>query len=550
MSVSTLPTDFSQLKSANRGVARVNFQQISSTRDATGTNFPNGAIEYKFSTSGSRWWVPEETYLRIRVKLTDGAGNQLTTGHGIAPNLNMMNNLFQSAEFQINNKTVSRISDFMGQIGMVETRLGKSKAWRDGVGSSLSMLSPDLEQRIAEVSSDEKYIDEVKIDLLTVDHKQIGYEDVNAVEYDAGTTTITFEDNKGGGGTAGSSSTVGKWSIGDIITFTGTSVPAGSRNKPVRVIARTDQTLVVEAGMTDDFTAGSIVAGNRQFTKSVEIVSAKNVNTVRAWDGLKASEFELIWTPPLSIFKLGHPLPPNGNYSLILNPQPDSIYKSLAVETVATKTAGADFQFEIQSMFLYVKTIEGERVENLTYLLDLEPIRCISDKIISADMNQRQFDVPPSTYALTIAYQDEKASSDNTTFSASRFKVDNNLQNSLTRFYIQYAGLQLPQPDADPRHGGEVVQLQQRYAETMLNSGMWFDPISGESFKEWLDLGMLLHFAFPKDGTDHSTRCVVDQQFSDAGITAGRILLFAHYREVGIVKIENSRVVDVSVQLA
>jgi hypothetical protein len=537
MSVATLPTEFSQLKSANKGVARANFQQVSSTRDATGTNFPNGAIEYKFSTSGSRWWVPEETYLRIRVKLTDSAGNRLTTGHGVAPNLNMMNNLFQSAEFQINNKTVSRISDFMGQIGMIETRLGKSKAWRDGVGSSLGMLSPDLNKRLAEVSSDGKYVDEVGVGSFVSTQADLKYANNNTVAYNANTRTITFA--AGGGADP---TTNGRWEVGDVFTFTA-GAGAGSVNIPVRVVAVTDLTLVVEAGMTVDVGAGLVGTNTFTRTRSSIITASRN-------DVIGASEFELIWTPPLSIFKLTHALPAGADFSLILNPQPSSVYKALAVETLVSRTADTDFKFEVQNMYLYVKTIEGERVENLTYLLDLEPTRCISDKITSANMNQRQFDVPPSTYALTVAYQDEKASSGNTTFSPSRFKVDADLQNTLTRFYIQYAGLQLPQPDADPKYGAGVVQLQQRYAESMLNSGAYFDPISGETFKEWLDLGLFLHFTFPKDGTDQSTRCIVDQQFSSGGITAGRILLFAHYREVGVIKIENSRVVDVSVQMA
>ena len=128
-SIFNLKTSVEELSSANHGMSRMEYEQHAPTRDITSTNFPNGAIHYRFETSGQKWWIPSRSYFRIRCKLTDKDGNQLHNTDGIAPNMGLASNLFQSAEFRINDKVVSRISDFMPQIDALETRLSKSRSW-------------------------------------------------------------------------------------------------------------------------------------------------------------------------------------------------------------------------------------------------------------------------------------------------------------------------------------------------------------------------------------------------------------------------------------
>ena len=72
------------------------------------------------------------------------------------------------------------------------------------------------------------------------------------------------------------------------------------------------------------------------------------------------------------------------------------------------------------------------------------------------NFQQKNFDVSPSTYALTVAYQDLRAG-ENTALSASKFKayevgaIPTAAQElNLSRFFINYAGQNLPAPDADP----------------------------------------------------------------------------------------------------
>ena len=76
-SIFSLKTSPSQLESTNNGISRFNMQQISTNRNVTGDSFPNGPIDFRFSTVGETWWIPSRSYLRARVRLTKADGTQL-----------------------------------------------------------------------------------------------------------------------------------------------------------------------------------------------------------------------------------------------------------------------------------------------------------------------------------------------------------------------------------------------------------------------------------------------------------------------------------------
>ena len=109
-SIFSLKTSTDQLASANGGMSRAEYLQQPPTRDVTGTNFPNGAIHFRWQCSGTRWWIPSQSYLRIRCQITRGDGTALTLADDVAPNMGLAANLFQSAEMRIADKVVSRCS--------------------------------------------------------------------------------------------------------------------------------------------------------------------------------------------------------------------------------------------------------------------------------------------------------------------------------------------------------------------------------------------------------------------------------------------------------
>ena len=139
-SIFDLKTDVGQLSNANEGTSRMEYQQQPPTRNVTTTNFPNGAISFRWQMSGQKWWIPNRSYLRVRCSLRRGDDASLRLNNNIAPNMGLCASLFQSAEFRINDKTVSRVGDYMSQVDALETRLSKSRGWLNGIGNAVNLL--------------------------------------------------------------------------------------------------------------------------------------------------------------------------------------------------------------------------------------------------------------------------------------------------------------------------------------------------------------------------------------------------------------------------
>ena len=174
---------------------------------------------------------------------------------------------------------------------------------------------------------------------------------------------------------------------------------------------------------------------NLELVDEVHVFRRIRKATIKDSTSRHMTEFEITWQPPLSIFKVGHAMP-SGKYELVLNPQTASVYKKYAIQSVGgnkipnlnykgqVPSAGSQFQFEVDTMYMYVNTVEGPRYDDGTFLLDLEQTNCASEKIESVSFAQRNFDVSPSTYALSVAYQDIRAGND-TRCSTSQFKSYN-----------------------------------------------------------------------------------------------------------------------------
>ena len=210
------------------------------------------------------------------------------------------------------------------------------------------------------------------------------------------------------------------------------------------------------------------------------------------------------------------------------------------------KVPGTDYKFEIENMYFYCNTVHGERVDDKTYLLDLEQTVCNSEQFNPGQtaFHQKNMDVSPSTYALTVAYQDTRCGSD-TQYSASQFKVGTGEELKLTRFFLNYAGQNLPQPDADPSFVPGNDYTTQRYVDTQINSGAMFDTGGAETITEYHDRGSYYYFTFPRDGTDRSTRVSIHNQFANNTDTSNmRVLLFSHSKQVARVQIQDGNVTD------
>jgi len=554
-SIFNLKTSTDELESSNYGVSKDLYEQQAPTRDVTFANFPNGSINFRWQTGATKWWVPSRTYLRFRMSITQILTVSGTTFRDLPLNVNsadicpIMNQcaaLFQSAEFRINDKTVSRISDYLPQIDTLNTRLNKSKAWIDSVGASTNWWQENFQIRQENVTFNGE-IDST--DTLGEESRdELGYDAAHTVTLVGATGVLTFAL---GGSTVALPSITDTWKVDDIIALE----VVGIGNLELRVTALNPagvaQTLVVQGWNSN------IGAGNYKFVRKTK---RGKENASR-----KVTDYEIIWTPPLSIFKVEHAIPAC-RCELILNPQTSSVYKKAVCESSVTdKTPGSDYDFAIRDMYLYVNTLEGARVDNLTYYLDLEQISCQAESLVGAvNFGQKNFDVSPSTKALAVAFQDSRVGT-NTLFSSTKFRSYNALPEAdetlkLNRMFVNYAGVSKPQIDADPEYVDYVANIgsadtpgrdftTQRYIETILNSGSYHDTGGSETLQEWQNRGPYYLFNWSKDGNDRSTRVAVHTGFANGTIlNNARLLLFAISSQVAKVVIQNGAVTDVSLE--
>ena len=307
-------------------------------------------------------------------------------------------------------------------------------------------------------------------------------------------------------------------------------------------------------------------------TKFSLYVTPPPFNIYRPKAARRVKQFEIIWRPMcLSIFKYGGALP-TGKYSLVLTPYNASgnnyqiraveIPKSVSVGSIPVfGSSASSLSFNVLDTRFYRATIEGERVEDLTYYLDLENTSYQSQNLqITTSLTKQYFDVPPLTHALTVCYQNRNAGIDMRQ-SSSRFVchgydsktneftgvVNNEL--TLQRIFVTYGGRSYPQPDGDPSYivGSAADYTTQRYIETITNSGGLFSEGGTESIQEWQSRGAYHHISCPRDGSDRSTRVVLNQQFSSDFSNQANVVLFAHSKSTAMVSIVRGLVVDVQV---
>lgn len=312
-SIFDLKQSAAELPSLNQGTAKLTYQQVPPTRSVTGNNFPNGSIHIRWETSGTRWWIPSRSYIRMRARLTSrtaaGVEQAIQFNDDIAPNMGLMANLFQSAEFRIADKTVSRVSDYMSQIDALEKRLGKSKAWLDAVGADLEWWEHSQAVRSQKISSGLPPVGGESPENECWFPDQVGL---------AGMDDLAQGYDRVGGNTI----TVTAVAPGDVGTLT--FLPAGGAQIPEgRTLYKNGDTIRY-LGFNYMVTNVRLSTGGPPLTSQVvDVKATKTIVTVGAsaanpWFLIRKSDqiycpardgFEMIWQPPLSIFKVAHAMP-------------------------------------------------------------------------------------------------------------------------------------------------------------------------------------------------------------------------------------------------
>lgn len=288
----------------------------------------------------------------------------------------------------------------------------------------------------------------------------------------------------------------------------------------------------------------------------------------------------ICWVPMcLPVFKSVDSGLPCGDYELTLNTQSVNYIafrtacyiEQNAPPTIASMTDGK-YVFNVEAIDFQLATFKSERVENLTYFLDLANTRCQSQlRGAATGLIQQNFDIYPSAYATTVAFQHPSAGT-GTYFITDAQTLDagisgdndpangSHVQNFLSRFFTNYAGKSRPSPDLTLRYnatGGthdSYDTLKQIYINSMFETGsIAADP--SEPYGSFLDRGLYIHQVWPRDGGDQSTRFSVYTSFdTPAGFQGGggtlncNTLVFDHYYSYVEVTIKNGKVQSVRVQ--
>jgi len=264
--------------------------------------------------------------------------------------------------------------------------------------------------------------------------------------------------------------------------------------------------------------------------------------------------FELYWKPPLSVFDLKHAIPcASSKTQVSLTPYPEDVWQKRAIVSKngdAIHGDGKDYTLEILDIKLYLLVCDSNPIkDNFSFMLDLNEVHCQKVQITSQS-EQKSLDVKESTNGIVLALQDEDTGN-NSLYSPSIFKVRDNIEMKLNRYYMRYAGLQVPQPDFDGEIGDAIDTLKGLYTRSLLYSGSVMNNESSETLDEFRKRGMYIYHPIPKTNSDRSTRVYIQTNFKDnvigdksiSGQGEPKLLVFEFYKKVVLMEVQNGRLV-------
>jgi hypothetical protein len=237
-----------------------------------------------------------------------------------------------------------------------------------------------------------------------------------------------------------------------------------------------------------------------------------------------------------------------GQYRFQFNPA--SNFKKACVESVADVNL-ADYEFEVQSMELYVCEEKMDVPSTGTDRIYLTEHSVQAKKL--RDSASLDFNVQPSTKALTIFVQSGLAGTDNR-FPPSKFTTADNVHEKLRQLQITFANTTKPPTNWTSETGAHTLKLQQRYFDTQVETGQAFSSGGCESMSDWLGNGPVYHYTFERDGEDRSTQVQISTLFDTSDLASGtfnpndNIFLVSHYTRTVDIEVESGYITNVTAQ--
>ncbi len=477
--------------------------EIQPHRDVTRANFASGQMRYRIYLGDQEGWNPYESFFKIRCSLSQADGTPLLDSDGVAPNIFLGDSLFQSMRLSCNDKVLNEQTDYCHQISVLRQRLNKPDQWLEGAGKSLNFTQESIRDRIAQVSIDGLNQSDDYISFRDLkqsdDTSPLGTEELkvqaaslNLIEYTAAAD----------GGNGGVNLTETRLKPGMEIHWFST-VRDRSFRRTIRLIEASQLTV-------DRPFPAAIV--NEDILNNVHVVLSSEKQTKNK------KEFEILWKPGLGVFQeINGKLPGGCSYEVMLTPFPSLVVQKNAIESLIDKRPGVgnDYLFEVINMNMYVCKYESHNPSPKGDLeICFDEIRCQAQTLNTTSLTQKNYDVHPMTHSLSVAYQDNRAGND-TRFSRGKFKIQGDKDLNLTRIYLQYANMTLPNPIPDLEYSKASSRdfFSQRYIETQLYSKGIMHP-SVEPLHKFYSRGPIYHWKWPRSFDRKHEAVIVSQNFS------------------------------------
>jgi hypothetical protein len=458
------------------------YRQITCQRAVNGSSFPLGVQDYNFSVGRPYGWIPARSYFRIAMTLSGPLGGAPVSRDGIAFADSVCGNLFNNVYVRAGGQDVSSIVNYVPQAQQIKNRLDKSGAWLNSVGRDSFGCDADFASRQKQTSSG----------------------------FSLGPVGATIEMK----------------SDGTVVGANGALLNTG--NSALRIndqIVVNGVTYTVTADATADDGTG-VTIGNPPGGNLAPSTICYKVDPTNNADGDGRNIVYLMWQPPVGIWDETKPLG-SGDYRIQLNP--NSYYKTACVESlVASLASPAAFNFAVNDIQLFIATVKVDipvtGVDTL-HLMEMQ----IQSKALSAGTQDSllDFTVPPSTKAISIFVQSNKAGND-TKVPPSTFKALDRSDENLSSIQITYANSSKPATRWTSELTPTTNYMKQRYNDTQLYSGKFWSEGGTETFAEWLKRGPLYHYSFIRDESDRSTHVQLNSQFGNLAADCN-IMICAHF---------------------
>ena len=562
-----IPRKAEQLAQAHHGFANGRYQQVSASTGVSGTQFAHGVQQFRFDTSGSTWFVPSMSYFRLRSSLSQvrengGVPLPILTREHVAPTMGLVANLFKSIELQLNGQTLERIAERLPQVDAFRTRTTNTGAWLNTIGANTNFWHPSMHVRQNMIATDGYVGTQPLLEPVyapPVPKTEVGFHNNHRLVYNAENLVLTFQSNGGP----------------DLDLRNGSmALRPGDRVQCQQKVLQVRHVIDGTRALAD------VVHSNQQgrddiglhLDAGVDAWSVQRISAALDNESTNDNAFETLWRPPLGFFAVEHAIPPGGQWQMNLTPHAIEDFQRHAVETLFRKarvyrpgrpSLAGDIQFQVEDFQFIVYTVESNRFDHGTWLLDLDQTRCQLQSLPEdcSALTTRGFDVHAMTDRLAFAFQDQDAGLD-TQWSLSKFKIrpvltGNNQAREgqdllLERFSLTYAGQQKPAPDFEGKYdsvsGDTRVStcnhMLQRYADSLMQADLYHAEGGAESFGEWKQRGPFFYFRWPKDAMDASTRANVTIKFSQAFRDGQQptIMLFNQWRTAFKIVHKNGRI--------